>query len=119
MTGKELKGTNGAKIELGGKEYEIALDFNAICDMEEKYGSFQKAAQVLDGIGSNFDKPGAMKEIRFILCVMLRHTDEKMTEREAGRLMTLTDMQKIMNSLGEAMKQPDDGTKNVESPQEM
>jgi hypothetical protein len=119
MTGKELKQTgNITKIALGGKDYEIAMDFNAICDLEEHYGSFNKAAKVLDGIGADFDKVGAMKDIRFLLYVMLRHSDENLTEREAGRLMTLQDMQKIMNSLGEAMGQTEEEQKNAESPQE-
>ena len=123
ITGTELKKSSSPKtITLGGKEYEVALDMNAICDLEEKYGSFEKAAKVLDTIGQDFTKPGAMKDIRFLLCTMLRHTDDSMTERQAGKLMTMDEMQNIMNSLGDAMSnstpQVEDDEKNAVNPQE-
>ncbi|HEX3018549.1 MAG TPA: hypothetical protein VHP31_11955 [Caproicibacter sp.] len=123
ITGSELKKSSSAKtIELGGKEYEIALDLNAICELEERYGSFDKAAKVLDGIGQDFKKPGAMHDIRFLLCTMLHHTDESLTERQVGKLMTMSEMQNIIDSLGEAMHnsapQADDDEKNVKIPQE-
>lgn len=121
ITGAELKNANAPKtIVLGGKEYEVALDMNAICDLEERYGSFENAAKTLDDIGQDFSKPDVMKNIRFILCVMLRHTDESMTEKQAGRLMTMQDMQHIMDSLGEAMgaSVPETDEKNASSPQE-
>lgn len=120
ITGSELRGTGSAKtITLGGKTYEIALDMNAICDLEERYGSVDGAMKVLDGI-DDLNKPGVMKNIRFLLCVMLRHSDENMTEREAGRLMRLDDMQHIMNALGDAMQasMPEGDGKNATSPQE-
>lgn len=104
ITGKELKQSEGGTtIILGGKEYIIAMDFNAICDLEEKYGSFDKAIKILESIGQDFSKPGVMKNMRFILCTMLRHTDEEMTERKAGKLITTGNMQKIMDALGKAM----------------
>ncbi len=121
MTGKELKQAgSGSKIILGGKEYEIALDFNAICELEEKYGSFEKAVDVLDKIGKDLKIPGAMKDIRFLLYLMLRHTDDNITEHEAGKLLTMQDLQKTLDSLGGAMSGSiGAGTeKNVESPQE-
>ena len=98
---KQLEG--GPSITLGGKEYIIAMDFNAICDLEEKYGSFEKAVTILDSIGSDFSKPDAMKNIRFILCVMLRHTDDEMTERKVGKILTMDNMQEVMDALGKAM----------------
>lgn len=123
ITGKDLKQSEGgATITLGGKDYIIAMDFNAICDLEEKYGSFEKATMVLESIGSDFSKPGAMKNIRFILCVMLRHTDDEMTERKAGKLLTMDNMQQIMDTLGKAMcgtTTENNDPKKVESPQEI
>lgn len=105
ITGKDLKQSEGGKtITLGGKKYTIAMDMNAICDLEEKYGSFEKAEKVLDEIAAfDFSKPGVISDLRFILCVMLRHTDDSMTERKAGKLITQDNMQEIMDSLGKAM----------------
>lgn len=108
INGRDLKQIDdGIKINLGGKTYGLALDFNAICDLEEKYGSFEAAAKVLDNIGSDFSKPEAMRNIRFILCVMLRHSDDEMTEREAGKLITMQNVQDILNALGKAMSGED------------
>ena len=118
MNGNDLRNNTKAKtITLGGKEYEIALDFNAICDLEERFGNFNEVAKVLDNI-SDFSKPDTMKSIRFLLYVMLRHADEKITEHEAGRLMTFNEMQKIYDALGQAMNASIGGDgKNAESPQ--
>lgn len=115
ITGKDLKQSEGGKvITLGGKKYELAMDFNAICDLEERYGSFEKATKVLDSIGQDFKKPGVMKDIRFLLYVMLRHTDDEITERQAGKLITMGNMQEVMDSLGEAMH----GNTEVDGPKE-
>ena len=118
ITGSELRGSVKTII-LGGKTYELALDMNAICDLEERYGTVEKAMKVLDGI-DDMNKPGVMRNIRFLLCVMLRHSDENMTEREAGRLMGFEDMQHIMDSIGSAMQasMPEDDGKNAISPLE-
>ena len=121
IVGSDIKEIQGKTIALDGKEYKLVMDFNAICDMEERYGSFDKAVKVLDGIGSDFSKPGIMKDIRFLLCVMLRHTDEGMTEHKAGWLMTMESMQNITNALGVAMgaSMPQGDEKKEASPQEM
>lgn len=122
MTGSELKAT-GKKLTLGGKEYEIVLDMNALCEMEEKYGSIDKAfaslGKMVDGAGKG-KVAGGMKDIRFLLYVMMKHSDPNITETEAGQLMTIDQMQNIMDSLGSAMSNslPEASEKNAESPQE-
>jgi hypothetical protein len=123
ITGNDLRQIeSGAKINLGGKEYDVIMDFNAICDLEKEYGNFDNAAEVLDGIGKDMSKPDAMKNIRFLLYVMLKHTDDDITERQVGKLFNINNMQAIMDALGNAMHssapQSDGNEKNVTSPQE-
>lgn len=132
ISGSELRDSSSGKtITLGGKNYEMVMDFNAICDLEERYGSFEKAFDAIFKKKEKGNKPEdnevktddiSMKDMRFMLCVMLRHTDDDMTERKAGKLITANNMQQIMNALGKAMTgsmpQPEDDEKNAENPQE-
>jgi hypothetical protein len=116
ITGNDLKqAESGEKISLGGKEYSLVMDFNAICDIEEKYGSLEKG---MDEIGK-----GKMKDVRFLLAAMLKHDDDEMNERKAGKLITTENMQEIFDALGKAMSgsmpQPNGTEKKAESPQEM
>ena len=116
ITGNDLKqAESGEKISLGGKEYSLVVDFNAICDIEEKYGSLEKG---MGEIGK-----GKMIDVRFLLAVMLKHDDDEMNERKAGRLITNENMQEIFDVLGKAMfgsmPQSNGSEKKAESPQEM
>lgn len=117
MTGKELKSIDsGTVLVIGGKEYEIVLDFNAICELEEKYGSFEKATEMLNTISGDFSQPGMLKNIRYLLYLMLLHSDPDITEIKVGSMLTMNNMQEVMNALGRAMN----GTKakKAGSPQE-
>lgn len=119
LTGSELKkATSGVEITLAGRAFHLALDFNAICDIQERYGSLEKG---MDTIGGGEDgREANMKDVRFLLCCMLRHEEEEMTEYETGRLITIQNMQEIMDKLGQAMaaSQSETEEKNVQSPQE-
>lgn len=110
MTGKDLKNESGVSIELGGKRYHLVLDFNALCDLEEKFGDLQSGLSALSA--------GKMRDVRFFLCIMLRHDCDEMEEREAGKLITPANMQQVMDALGKAMTESMPEPKNVKSPQE-
>ena len=124
ITGADLKQAGGKSITLGGKDYEIALDMNAICDLEERYGDFEKAMGAIVKKDNDGKEHVSMKDMRFVLCTMLRHTDEGMTERRAGQLITTDNMQEVMDALGQAMGNakgaPDEENeaKKEESPRE-
>jgi len=109
IRGADLKNT-GTKITLGGKEYELVIDFNAISDMEEKYGDLNTA----------FDKVqnGKMSDIKFLLAAMMRHTDDEITERMAGKLITTENMQEVFDALGKALGNSVE-EKNAQNPQDI
>ena len=48
MSIKDLKNKK-TKLKLGDKEFEIAFDFNAIAELDEVYGDFEKAVKALNG----------------------------------------------------------------------
>lgn len=126
ITGADLKQAGGKTITLGGRDYEIALDMNAICDLEERYGDFEKAMDAIVRKDKSGKEHVSMKDMRFILCTMLRHTDEEMTERHAGQLITTDNMQEVMDALGQAMgnakgqqsESSEEEAKKEESPRE-
>lgn len=114
ITGNDLKQAEGGPIiVLGGKTYQLCMDFNAICDIEEKYGSLDKG---MEKIGE-----GKLKDVRFLLAAMLRHLDDGMTERLAGKLITSENMQEVFDALGKAMNasMPGGTEKKEQSPQEI
>lgn len=96
ITGSDLKAAAPAKLTIGGKEYEITMDFNVLCEMEERYGSMDKAGEALSS--------GRMKDVRFILYAILSQSDESLTEKQVGHMLTMQNMQEVMNALGKAMK---------------
>lgn len=113
IAGKELKQGDGVKITLGEKERNLSMDFNVICELENKYGTFEKASNALGG--------GKMKDVRFLLYAMLKQDDESLTEKAVGHMITLENMQPVIEALGASMKAsvPQADEKNVKNPQEV
>lgn len=82
------------KVKLD-KERNLKYDFNAFAEIEEKFGTVQKALDEL-----NKQK---MRAIRTILWAGLIHEDEKLTERQVGAMFTLGDIGEIVSPLMEAI----------------
>lgn len=114
VTSADLK-NKGVLITLGGKEYDLEFDMNALCDMQDRYGTLDKA---FDKVSNNLN----MKDLRFILWKALQHSEPKITEQETGRLITLQDIDAVTSALnaamGAALPEPDGDEKNVKKPQE-
>ena len=120
MTGADLRGDNG-KITLNGKEYHLEYDMNAMCDIEEKYGTFDAAMKKMSSMDSN--KP-IMKDLRFMFWKALQHSEPEITEERAAWMITMHNLNDVMMAVNAAMStsQPDSeengDEKNVENPQE-
>lgn len=113
ITGSDLKqAESGVTVTLGGREYPLSVDFNVVCELEDHYGSFEKAGDAL-GVGK-------VADIRFLLYAILKQTDETLTERKVGSLITVRNMKQVMDALGRAMQAsvPESDGKNAESPRE-
>lgn len=97
ITGTDLKtGSEGISVELGGKSYCLTMDMNALCDIEDRYGDIKNLPDVISA--------GKMKDLRFILAAMLRHTDDSITESTAGKLITVQNVQELTDKMGKAME---------------
>lgn len=115
IMGSELKEPKGVQITLAGKNYNLVMDLNAIADIEDKYGDAN------DGLNKILLE-GKVSDMRFLLAAMLRHDDDDMTERKAGKLITTDNYQEILDALGGAMSasSPDsDEPKNLTAPEEV
>lgn len=94
--GKDLK-KQGVTIELD-KERELVIDLNALCELEERFETIEKAMEVI----STSPK---MQDIRFFLWLALSHGDEELTEKDVGKLITMQNIWGIVDKLGLAMSE--------------
>ncbi|ACA45729.1 hypothetical protein FDC22_06030 [Clostridium botulinum] len=94
MNGRDIKEI-GVSIKLD-KERHLIFDLNAMCELEEKFESIDAAFEKLS-------ENMKMKDLRYTLWLALKYEDEEITEKEAGRLMTITEIDIILSKLGEAL----------------
>lgn len=84
------------KITLSdGVERELKFTLNALAELEDAYGSVEKAFDKLE-------KHNSMKALRTILWAGFLHTNPDITEQQVGNLIDLADMQNLVESLGTA-----------------
>lgn len=84
----------GVKIELDNVR-EIRFDLNAFCELEDIFGSIDKAFEAL--------AEGSMKSIRGLLFAGLVHEDEALTIKKVGALVGFADMEVVAEKIGQAM----------------
>ena len=93
MDGKDLRQI-GVVIELD-KERHLIFDLNAFCDLEDRYGTIEKAMNEM--------QKGSIKAIRYMLYLGLLNDDENLTEKKVGKLININNLQSVMQSLTAAM----------------
>lgn len=101
MRAKDLK-TILVPLELGDRTFKIAFDFNAMCELDEIYGDFEKA------IGAVQEGKGRLKAIRALVYSAIRPRYEDITVLEIGELLTtiLNDTEKanyLMEQINKAI----------------
>ena len=77
------------------KPRTIKFDLNAFAELEEKYGSMEKAFSAM--------RSGSIKAARTLLWAGLLHEDESLTERKVGSLVTLENLNAVMDGITEAL----------------
>jgi len=87
------------------KERHIIFDLNALADLEEEYGDITEAFKKLQS--------GSIKAIKKFIFIGFKHEDEELTEREAGKMVTLENMGSLGTAVNEAMGR---GFPNEEGP---
>lgn len=81
-------------IELD-KTHTLLFDLNAFAELEDKFGSLNQAFQRMQA--------GSVKATRTPLWAGLLHEDEKLTERQVGAMISLTNVEHIMEQITEAL----------------
>ena len=91
------------------KPRTLKFDLNAFAELEDKYGNMEQAFFAMQS--------GSMKAARTLLWAGLLHEDEKLTERQVGRMVTLENLGVVMDTISEALLEamPED---NEEIPEE-
>lgn len=90
-------------LELGGNTFKIAFDFNAICELDEVYGDFDKAIKAMN------DGKGRLKAVRALVYASIKPRCEDITLVEVGELLTdiMSSNEKaeyVMEQLNKAME---------------
>lgn len=81
MRAKDLKNIL-VPLELGGRTFNIAFDFNCMCELDEIYGDFDKAIKAID------QGKGRLKAIRALIYSSIKPRYEDITILEVGELLT-------------------------------
>lgn len=84
------------KITLEGKDYELKFTLNSMAELEDAYGSIDKA---MEAMGKQ-----SIKAIRFFLWAGMLHANENLTERQVGNMVTFEVLPACAEALGEALK---------------
>ncbi len=94
MKASELR-NKGIKFKLSSKEYELKFDMNTFCELEEIYGDINKAFEDLEN--------RKIKAIRALIYSAIKAEDESVTLKDVGRMLTLSDMEKLGTAINEAL----------------
>lgn len=78
-----------------GVEREIIFTLNAMAELEDKYGSVDKAFEALDA--------GSIKAARFVLWAGLMERNPELTEQQVGSLIDMQYLQNIMDTMSDAL----------------
>lgn len=86
----------------------LKFDLNAFSELEEKYGNMEKAFSAMQG--------GSMKAARTLLWAGLLHEDATLTERQVGGMVTLENLETVMDSISKALMEamPQDEASQVQ-----
>jgi len=92
---KELK-REPVVIDIGdGVERKLRYTLNSFALIEEKYGTIDKAMEVLEA--------GSIAAVRFALWAGLVHEDENLTEHYVGSQIELADLEELAEKMNKAM----------------
>ena len=81
-------------IELD-KPRTLLFDLNAFAELEDKYGSLEHAFQQM--------QKGSVKATRTLLWAGLLHEDEQLTEHQVGAMISLTNLEQLMDQITKAL----------------
>lgn len=94
MKAAELK-NKGIRFKLGDKEFELKLNMNTFCELEEIYGDLNAAFDDLQKM--------KLKAVRALVWAAVRTVDESVTLKEVGERLELNDLERLGVAINEAL----------------
>ena len=92
--------------------HALFFDLNAFAELEDKFGSLDQAFQKM--------QQGSVKATRTLLWAGLLHEDETLTERRVGAMISMTNvetiMEQIIQALTVALPEDTDSSENIVAP---
>lgn len=82
------------KVKLD-RERTLLFDLNAFALIEEAYGDIDQGLKAL--------QEGSIRATRRFLWAALTHEDDKLTEKDVGRMVSLTDIEHLAHVVTEAL----------------
>ena len=82
---------------LGDKEYELKLNMNTFCELEEIYGDLNTAFEDLQKM--------KMKAVRALIYAAIKTENETITLKEVGQQLELDDLEKLGTAINQALNQ--------------
>ena len=98
ITGKQLRNKNvDTKVTIGGREYEITFNMGVLAELEDIYGSVEKAMDALN--------KQSVKSIINLMYAVMKQEDgnEDLTVRQVGKMLDLNFMEEIIRKSGIAI----------------
>lgn len=112
----DIKNTKRNTLMLNGKEYQVILNMNVLCELEEKFGSIEDSF--------NEVSTGKFSTIRTFLHIALKANEglENSTEQDIGRLIDYSDLENVLevitNAMNNTLPEAEDTEVNTEDSQE-
>ncbi len=94
MKAAELK-NKGIKFKLGDKEYELKLNMNTFCELEEVYGDLNTAFDDLQKM--------RLKAVRALIYAAVKAEDESVSLKAIGEQLGLNDLERLETAINEAL----------------
>lgn len=85
-------------MELNGKEYYLLFSLNALDEMQDRFGGYDKLDKAF-----NSDNPEMIKDLRWLLTLIMNEGMEEgqelLTEKQVGKMIHLGNLQQIKDAI--------------------
>lgn len=94
MKASELK-NKGIKFTLGDKEYELKLNMNTFCELEEIYGDLNEAFEDLQKM--------KLKAVRALIYAAVKVENQEVTLKAVGEELGINDLERLGTAINESL----------------
>lgn len=85
-------------VELNGKRYHLLFSLNALDEMQDRFGGYDKLDKIFDS-----SNPQMIKDLRWLLTLVINEGmeegKESMTEQQVGKIIHLGNFQEIKDAI--------------------